>query len=155
MRARTIAVVLVAVLGVYLVLVGWRGVVLVSEGVGSGDWVGVLLGVSVLVIPVLGAGLVWREVRFGMDTQALAAYLAERNELPVDDLPKRPSGRVEKQAAQDAFGVSHQAAQQHPDDPAVWYRLGVAYNDMGDRRQARASIREAIRVWRSADTQGA
>lgn len=151
MRARTIAFVLVAVLGVYLVLVGWRGVVLVGDGLGSGDWVSVLLGVFVLVFPVLGAGLVWREVRFGMDTQALAAHLADRDELPVDDLPKRPSGRVEKQAAREAFDVSHQAAQRHPDDPAAWYRLGVAYNDMGDRRQARAAMREAIRVWRSAD----
>lgn len=155
MRARTVAFILVAVLGVYLVLVGWRGVVLVAEGVGSGDWVGVLLGVSVLVFPVIGAGLVWREVRFGMDTQALAADLAARDELPVDDLPKRPSGRVEKQAAREAFDVSHLAAQSRPDDPAAWYRLGLAYNDMGDRRQARASIREAIRVWRSADTEGA
>lgn len=155
MRARWVAFVLVAVLGVYLVLVGWRGVVLVTEGASSGDWVGVLLGVSVLVFPVIGAGLVWREVRFGMDTQALAAHLAARDELPVDDLPKRPSGRVEKQAAHDAFDTSYARAQSHPDDPAAWYRLGLAYNDMGDRRQARASIREAIRVWRSGDPEGA
>lgn len=155
MKARSVAFALVAVLGVYLVLVGWRGVVLVTEGVGSGDWVGVLLGSSVLVFPVIGAGLVWREVRFGMDTQALAAHLASRDELPVDDLPKRPSGRVEKQAAREAFDASHLAAQNHPGDPAAWYRLGLAYNDMGDRRQARASIREAIRVWRSAEAEGA
>lgn len=155
MRARTVAFVLVAVLGVYLVLVGWRGVVLVVDGVSTGDAVGLVLGLSVLVFPVVGAGLVWREVRFGMDTQALAAHLAAQDALPVDDLPRRASGRVEKQAALDAFGASHQAAHENPADPATWYRLGLAYNDLGDRRQARASIREAIRVWRSADPEGA
>lgn len=155
MRARSVALLLVAVLGVYLVLVGWRGVVLVTDGFSNADWVGVLLGVSVLVFPVVGAALVWREVRFGLETQRLAAHLAARDELPPDDVPRRPSGRVDKLAARESFDVSHAAAQQQPDDPAAWYRLGLAYNDLGDRRQARAAIREAIRLWRSGHAEGA
>lgn len=155
MRPRTVAFLLVAVLAVYLVLVGWRGVLLVSDGLSTGDGVGILLGVSVLVFPVIGAWLVWRELRFGMDTQQLAADLAARNALPVDDLPKRPSGRVERDAAEAVFDTCRNAAQDHPDDPAAWYRLAFAYSDLGDRRQARASLREAIRVWRSGDAEGA
>jgi tetratricopeptide (TPR) repeat protein len=154
-KARSVALALVAVLAVYLVLVGWRGVVLLAEGLSSGDWVSVLLGLSVLVFPVVGAGLVWREVQFGLDTQNLAAHLAAQDALPADDLPKRPSGRVEKDAAREAFDASHAAAQGAPDDPAAWYRLGLAYNDLGDRRQARAAIRQAIRVWRSGEAEGA
>lgn len=149
MRARTLAYVLVAVLAVYLVLVGWRGVVLITDGVGRGDLVGVLLGLAVLAFPLLGAGLVWRELSFGRDTQALADHLAARDALPRDDLPKRPSGRVEKEAARAAFDASLEQAQARPDDPAAWYRLALAYSDLGDRRHARASMREAIRVWRS------
>lgn len=155
MRARTVAFVLVAVLAVYLVLVGWRGVVLVVDGVGSGDAVGVLLGVAVLVFPVLGALLVWREVRFGMDVAHLAADLAARGALPADDLPRRPSGRVEKEAATAAFEASHAAAQADPGDPAQWYRLAIAYDDLGDRRQARGCMREAVRLWRSGDAERA
>jgi hypothetical protein len=154
-RARTLVVVLVAVLAVYLVLVGWRGVVLVVDGAASGDAVSVLLGLSVLVFPVVGALLVWREVRFGRDSAALAAHLAERGALPADDLPRRPSGRVEKEAARVAFDDAYAAARERPDDPAGWYRLGLAYDDLGDRRHARLSVRRAITVWRSGDAEGA
>lgn len=153
MRARTAAIALVAVLGVYLVLVGWRGVVLVTDGVSTGDAVSVVLGVSVLVFPVVGAGLVWREVQFGRDTQALADDLAARSALPVDDLPRRPSGRVDRGVAREAFDARYRVAQQLPDDPAAWYALGLAYNDLGDRRHARAAMREAVRVWRSGDAE--
>ena len=73
MRARTVVAVLVAALAVYLLLVGWRGVVLIADGLGAGDAVSVVLGVSVLVFPVIGAALVWREIQFGRDTEALAA----------------------------------------------------------------------------------
>ena len=155
MRARTLVVVLVAVLAVYLVLVGWRGVVLVVDGVTSPDALSVLLGLSVLVFPVVGALLVWREVQFGRDSAALAAYLAGRGALPADDLPRRPSGRVEKEAARVAFDDAYAAAENHPDDPAGWYRLALAYDDLGDRRNARQSVRRAIAVWRSGDTEGA
>jgi len=153
MRARTVAFVLVAVLAVYLVLVGWRGVVLVTDGVSSGDVVGVLLGVAVLVFPMVGAGLVWREVRFGMDTQHLAADLAARGALPVDDLPRRPSGRVAREAATAAFESSRAAAEADPGNPAHWYRLAMAYDDLGERRQARGCMREAVRLWRSGDSE--
>lgn len=153
--ARTVAFVLVGVLAVYLVLVGWRGVLLVADGIGTGDAVSVLLGLAVLVFPVVGAALVWRELSFGVATQRLAEHLAARDALPPDDLPRRPSGRVEKAAAQQAFETSWADAQTHPGDPAAWYRLALAYSDLGDRRAARASMREAIRVWRSGDTEGA
>lgn len=155
MRPRTVVAVLVAALAVYLLLVGWRGVVLVTDGVAAGDVVGVVLGASVLVFPVVGAWLVWREIRFGRDTQALAASLADRGALPPDDLPRRPSGRVDRDAARAAFDEAHAHTAAHPDDPAAWYRLGLAYDDLGDRRQARAAVRRAIQVWRSADASGA
>ena len=154
MRARTLVAVLVAALAVYLLLVGWRGVVLVTDGVAAGDVVGVVLGVSVLVFPVVGAALVWREIRFGRDTEALAASLAERGALPTDDLPRRPSGRIDRGAARAVFDEAHAYTADHPDDPAAWYRLGLAYDDLGDRRQARAAVRRAIEVWRSADADG-
>lgn len=153
MRARTVVAVLVAVLAVYLLLVGWRGVVLLVDGVTTGDLTSVVLGLAVLVFPVVGAALVWREISFGRDAQALASYLEQRSALPPDDLPRRPSGRVDKDAARAAFDDVHAAVSEDPDDPALWYRLGLAYDDLGDRRAARQSVRRAIAVWRSGDTQ--
>lgn len=151
MRARTVVAVLVAALAVYLLLVGWRGVVLIADGIAAGDVVSVVLGVSVLVFPVVGAALVWREVQFGRDTEALASFLAARGALPPDDVPRQPSGRVDREAARAVFDEAHAHTTEHPDDPASWYRLGLAYDDLGDRRQARAAVRRAVDLWRSAD----
>jgi Flp pilus assembly protein TadD len=55
--------------------------------------------------------------------------------------------------AREAFEARYRLAQQLPDDPAAWYALGLAYNDLGDRRHARAAMREAVRVWRSGDAE--
>jgi len=154
MRARTVAVVLVAVLAVYLALVGWRGLVLVQDGLAAGDLLSVLLGLAVLVFPVVGAWLVWREMRFGLDTQHLAEHLARRSALPVDDVARRPSGRPERQAAADALAAAETQAGDHPHDPAAWYRLALAYDDVSDRRRARAAMRHAVALWRSADAEG-
>jgi tetratricopeptide (TPR) repeat protein len=155
MKARTVALALVAVLAVYLVLVGWRGVVLAQDGVERGDAVSVLLGLAVLVFPLAAAGLVWREVRFGVDTQRLAAELDRRGDLPVDDVPRTLAGRPDAQAARPAFDVARQQAEDEPGDPAAWYRLALAYDDLGDRRNARTCMRQALRVWRSGDAEGA
>lgn len=150
MRARTVVAVLVAVLVVYAVLVGWRAVVLIQDGVVEGDAVSVLLGVAVLVFPLVGAGLVWREVRFGLDTQRLAADLAARDALPVDDVTRRPSGRVDREQAREAFTAAQQAVDAEPADPALWYRLALAYDDVGDRRNARAAMRHAVALWQAS-----
>jgi hypothetical protein len=158
MRARTVTAVLVAVLVVYLVLVGWRGVVLVVDGLQNGDGVSLLLGLAVLVFPVVGGGLVWRELRFGLDTQHLAAALAERQALPVDDRVLRPSGRVDRDAATARFTLAQEGVEGAPHDPAAWYRLALAYDDLGDRRNARAAMRHAVALWRAqsgGDTESA
>ena len=64
--------------------------------------------------------------------------------LPVDDLPRRPSGRVDRAAADEAFGRYKAAAEAAPDDWRVWFRLSTAYDAAGDRKRARAAMRTAI-----------
>src|SRR5881397_583573 len=56
--AKRTAFLLAVVFLAYAVLLGWRGVLLI----GTGDPVAAGLGIAVLVIPVLGAYLVWREL---------------------------------------------------------------------------------------------
>ncbi|MFI5734841.1 hypothetical protein ACIA49_32305 [Kribbella sp. NPDC051587] len=140
MRAKTAAIVLAVVFVAYAVLLGWRGVLLI----GTGDPVAVGLGVAVLVIPVLGAYLVWRELRFGSQTEALARELEASGGLPVDDLPRRPSGRIDRAAADAAFEQYRTEAEASPDDWRVWFRLSTAYDAAGDRQRARATMRQAI-----------
>jgi hypothetical protein len=140
MTAKRSAVVLVVVFVAYAVLLGWRGVLLI----GTGDPVAVGLGTAVLVIPVVGAYLVWREIQFGRQTEALARELGESGGLPVDDLPRRPSGRIDRAAADAAFAKYKAEAASAPGDWRVWFRLSTAYDAAGDRKRARASMRTAI-----------
>lgn len=124
MSAKRTALVIAAVFVAYAVLLGWRGVLLI----GTGDPVAVGLGVAVLVIPVVGAYLVWREIQFGRQTESLARELAESGGLPVDDLPRRPSGRIDRDAADAAFAQYKAEAEAAPDDWRVWFRLSTAYD---------------------------
>ncbi len=102
MRTKAVIAVLVVILVFYAVLLGAKGVAFIA----SGDPVAVVLGVGVLVLPVLGLALVWREIVFGRRSAELAAALEAEGGLPVDDLPRRPSGRVERAAADEAFAVA-------------------------------------------------
>ena len=97
-----------------------------------------------LALPLLAGWLVWREVGFGIATQAMGRALDAEGGLPVDDLPRRPSGRVERPAADAAFAVRQAEALAAPGDWRARYRLGLAYDDAGDRRRAREAMRRAI-----------
>ena len=140
MRARTTALLLAAVVALYLVALGWRGVLLL----GSGSVAGVSLGVGLLVLPLVGAWAVLRELRFGRDTERLAAELDAAGGLPVDDLPRRPSGRVERAAADALYERYRAEVDAAPSDWAAWFRLSCAYDVAGDRKRARATMRHAI-----------
>jgi len=140
MRAKQTAILLAVVFVAYAVLIGWRGVLLIKVGTP----VSVVLGLAVLVIPFIGAYLVWREIQFGRQTELLARELEAAGGLPVDDLPRRPSGRVDRAAADEAFGRYKAEAEAAPDDWRVWFRLSTAYDAAGDRKRAREAMRTAI-----------
>ncbi len=141
MLAKRAVAVLVVVVALYIGVVGWRGVLLIRQG----GAVPVLLGLAVLVFPLIGLYVVWREVRFGQATQSLARELEAAGELPVDDLPRRPSGRPERAAADAAFDIRRAAVEAAPHDWRAWFALAAAYDAAGDRRRAREAMRTAIR----------
>ncbi|HET6626116.1 MAG TPA: tetratricopeptide repeat protein [Nocardioidaceae bacterium] len=143
MRTKITVAVLVVVLVFYAVLIGAKGVALL----GSGSAVGVVLGAGLLVIPLVGVWLVWREITFGRRSAELAAVLDEEGGLPVDDLPRRPSGRVDRAAADEAFAERRTETAATPDSWRGWYRLALAYDDAGDRTRARAAVRHAIELF--------
>jgi hypothetical protein len=143
MRTKAVIAVLVLVLVFYAVLIGAKGVAFVA----SGEPVAVALGVAVLVLPVLGLGLVWREISFGRRSAELAAALEAEGGLPVDDLPRRPSGRVERTAADTAFDARQAEVEVAPDSWQAWYRLALAYEDAGDRTRARGAVRRAVELY--------
>lgn len=141
MRSRAAVVGMSVLLALYLALVAWRAVQLMASGVP----VGVVLGVALIILPVLAALLVARELQFGVLTQRLVTRLAREGGLPEETLPVRASGRPERAAADAEFPRWRAETEAAPDDWRTWVRLGLAYDASGDRRRARAALREAIR----------
>ncbi len=148
MRARTAAWIglwVVAAL-LYAAFIGYKGVLLVAEG----SVVPVLLGLAVLVVPVLGLVLIGAEVRFGRRCARLAAELEAEQGLPVDDLPRRPSGRVDRDAADEQFAAMRAETERAPQDWRSWFRLALAYDLAGDRTRGRAAARHALNLHAAA-----
>jgi hypothetical protein len=107
------------------------------------------IGAAVIVIGLVGAWVVWREVTFGMATQRLANRLSAEGGLPVDDLPRTPAGRVVRAAADENFTIYQEETEASPLDWRSWFRLSLAYDAAGDRRRARGAARQAIVLERS------
>lgn len=143
MRTKVTLAMLVGVLVFYAALIGSKGVALV----GSGSAVGIVLGAAVLAVLAIGGFLVWRELEFGQKSAQLAAVLRSEGGLPVDDLPRRPSGRVDRAAADEVFTARRSEAEADPDNWRAWYLLGLAYDDAGDRSRARSAIRQAVALF--------
>jgi hypothetical protein len=148
--ARTVSLVLAAVTVVYLLLIAQRAWRLIT----TGEPVAVVLGVGILALPAIGVWVLWREIEFGLRTSELGRVLEASGGLPEDDLPRRPSGRVVREAADERFAVRKQEVEQAPDDWGAWFRLAVAYDDAGDRRRARATMRTAIERYDTSDQAG-
>ncbi|KZC96025.1 hypothetical protein [Clavibacter tessellarius] len=136
-----IGVGLMAVLMVlYLVVAGQFAVLLVL----SGQPVGILLGIGLVLLSLVGAWALVRELAFGVRSGRLARILEEEGGLPVDDLPTRASGRPLRDAADASFPVYQAEVEDAPSSWRAWFRLGLAYDASGDRRRARGAIRRAI-----------
>ncbi|MFY1679098.1 MULTISPECIES: hypothetical protein [unclassified Streptomyces] len=145
MRAKISYAVTAAVLVVYLVLVGSRGVLLVE----TGEPVAVALGLAVLVLPLIGVWFLWQNTRFVRRANRLAAALDAEGGLPVDELRRTPSGRVDRDSADEVFARRKAEAEATPDDWRAWFRLAVAYHDARDTPRARGAMRHAIALYES------
>lgn len=145
--SRILAALMIALLTLYLGLSFQRAWLLL----GTEGWVPRLLGVAMLVIPAVGVWAMVREIIFGARAQRLGRELAARGELPADDLPRRPSGRFVRSAADEHFDVVRREVEARPEDWGGWYRLSLAYSASGDGRRARGAMRTAIALHRGED----
>jgi hypothetical protein len=107
-----------------------------------------LFAIAIVIVPGLGLYLVAREIRFGFTMQEMGRELARTGQLPTDDLPKEDSGRSVLAAADARFESI--AASHDPDDWVKCFLLALAYDESRDRKAARASMREAARLFRNA-----
>lgn len=143
--ARVGAIVTTALLVLYMVVLGSRGVILL----GSGKPAGIALGVAVLVIFALGViAAVW-EWRMALCADRMASEAAAAGLLVVDDLPRSPGGRIDRRVADEQFPARRAAVEAGPASWSAWFNLAWAYDAAGDRRRARSALRNAARLYRS------
>jgi len=138
----TIAFMCVALL-VYIVLLGRSALLMIT----SGRAVAVVLGVALLILPAIGLWAMIATLRAGFAHQKLARLVAEDGmELDVSALPRRPSGRIERDAADALFDTVRAELDSDPDDWRRWYRLARAYDYAGDRGRARETMKKAVEM---------
>jgi hypothetical protein len=125
---------------VYFVLLGRVAVAMIASGRAAAvGW-----GAALLIMPVIGLWAMVATVRAGFAHQRLARLIADDGlELDTGALPRRASGRIERDAADALFASVRTEVQADPDDWRRWYRLARAYDYAGDRRRAREAMKTA------------
>lgn len=138
-----IGVVLIGVcLVLYLILTGQKAILFLA----TGEPIPIAMGVALLVLPLIGVWALVREVQFGFQADRLGRRLDAEGGMPPAETDLTPSGRI---ARADADPMIERYAAQAEATPEEWrahYRLGVVQDAAGRRRDARASIRQAIRA---------
>jgi hypothetical protein len=146
MKGRIAVAVMALLLLLYLALVTQLAfrLIVVDNGVAKA------LGIALIVLPLLGVWALWSELQFGFRTERLIGVLRDSDQLPIDTLPKRASGRPDRAAADAEFPKYKAEVEADPGSWQAWFRLGLAYDASGDRTRARRALRRAIALERSA-----
>jgi hypothetical protein len=113
----------------------------------SGRPAAIGLGVALMGLPLIGIWVMVSTLRAGLAHQRLARMAKEDGmELDVSSLPRTPSGRIERDAADALFATVRGELETDPDNWRRWYRLARAYDYAGDRGRARETMRKAVEM---------
>jgi cytochrome c-type biogenesis protein CcmH/NrfG len=146
-RIQLLIALLCAALLVYFALLTRTAVVMI----GSGRAAAVGLGAALLILPAIGLWAMIATLRAGFAYQKLSRLIADDGmELDISALPRRPSGRIDKNAADALFDTVRAELESDPGDWRRWYRLARAYDYAGDRRRAREAMKKAVQLQGSA-----
>jgi hypothetical protein len=128
---------------VYFVLLGRIAMAFVT----TGEPAAIGLGLALMIMPLIGAWVMVSTLRAGLAHQRLGRKAGEDGmELDVSSLPRMPSGRIERDAADALFEAVRQELEDDPDNWRRWYRLARAYDYAGDRGRAREAMRKAVEL---------
>lgn len=136
------AVLLSFVTLIYLFLMTNQAITLIQID----DWVAKTMGVVLFGLPAVGFWAIFRELKFGLQTEKLAKIVRAEGRWPLFELELRPSGRPIRESAQKVFDDYSDLAQKQPEDWHSWFNLSLAYDAAGDGRRARESMRKAIEI---------
>jgi len=134
------AVVMSALLLLYVALLANTGITLISTGILAGQ----VMGALIFTFPVLAIWATFVELRFGLAAEKLVARIEAEGTWPDLGIEVRPSGRAVRASADAAFAKWSAAAAENETDFHAWFNLSLAYDACGDRRRARSAMRKAI-----------
>lgn len=142
-RMKALIVFMCLALLMYLVFLGRIAVLLIT----SGELSAIGMGLALLIMPFIGLWAMIATLRDGFAHQRLSRLIAgDGMELDAAALPRRPSGRIERDAADALFRTVREELDADPDNWRRWYRLARAYEYAGDRRRAREAMKTAVRL---------
>jgi len=128
---------------VYFVLLGR----IATELMFSGSTAAIGLGLALMILPLIGVWVMVSTLRAGLTHQRLARLIHDAGmELDVSALPRMPSGRIRRDAADELFRSVRGEVERDPDDWRRWYRLARAYDYAGDRPRARETMSKAVEM---------
>jgi hypothetical protein len=128
---------------VYFYMLGRIAMAFIS----SGSPAAVGLGLALLIFPLIGVWVMVSTLRAGLAHQRLARIVREEGmELDVSSLPRMPSGRIQRDAADALFETVRDELESDQDNWRRWYRLARAYDYAGDRSRAREAMRTAVEM---------
>ena len=133
-----------AALLVYLAVAVWLAVMFISVGTP----VSIGMGITLLVLAPIGAWALIGEMMFGFGADRLGRLLDAEGGMPPVETELTPSGRIARADADPLIARYTAEAEAAAGDWRARYRLGVVQDAAGRRKDARASIREAIRLAR-------
>lgn len=143
-RARWAALGMAVLLALYLVLITFYAVRLVT------DTLPIVRGIgwALIVLPLLGAWALAVELLFGVRAERLARLLEAEGGIPREGQVGHGEAGAEGEDRDAVFARYADDVREHPESWQQWFRLGLAYDASRDRRRARWAVRTAIRLER-------
>lgn len=130
-----------AALLLYIAIAVWLAAMFFRVGTAPG----IGMGIALVIIAPIGAWALIRELAFGYAADRLGRTLDAEGGMPEAPAELTPSGRLRPDDIEPLIAEYKAGAEASPADWRTHYRLGVVQDAAGRRKDARASIREAIR----------
>jgi hypothetical protein len=143
LRIQLLIAFLCVALIVYFVLLGR----IATAFIVSGRPAAIGLGLALMILPLIGVWVMVSTLRAGLAHQRLARIIHDEGlELDVSALPRMPSGRIRREAADALFQSVREEVEREPDNWRHWYRVARAYDYAGDRARAREAMSKAVQM---------
>ncbi len=136
--AKRISLILTVILLVYLGFTVLRGLDFLSVD----DPAVQALGIAVLILPILGAILIYREIKFGKLSYLMGQTISD-DYLPTNDLTEEQK--------RDYLDLAIERAKSHMENWQAWYSVALAYDLLKERKLAREAMKYSVELYQDAN----